>query len=118
MSLKSSPFSGVLGALIRHRGVKGCMVVGEGDGLIVDSSMQFGVDGNTFAALTASMYRKARRAAQAAGFGDATFLELDAENGRVCAVGRNDLVLVVVAEPRLNVGLVRVEMIKAAGALG
>jgi predicted regulator of Ras-like GTPase activity (Roadblock/LC7/MglB family) len=47
-----------------------------------------------------------------------TFLELHAENGRVCAVGRNDLVLVVIAEPRLNVGLVRVEMLKAAETLG
>jgi predicted regulator of Ras-like GTPase activity (Roadblock/LC7/MglB family) len=118
MSLKSSPFSGILDTLIRQRGVRGCMVVGEGDGLIVDSSMQYGVDGNTFAALTASVFRKARRAAQAAGFGDASFLELDADQGRVCAIGRNDLVLVVIAESRLNVGLVRVEMIKAAEALG
>jgi predicted regulator of Ras-like GTPase activity (Roadblock/LC7/MglB family) len=118
MSLKSSPFSGVLATLIRHRGVRGCMVVGEGDGLIVDSSMQYGVDGNTFAALTASVYKKARRAAAAAGFGDASFLELDAEHGRVCAVGRNELVLVVIAESRLNVGLVRVDMLKAAEALG
>jgi predicted regulator of Ras-like GTPase activity (Roadblock/LC7/MglB family) len=117
MTLKSSPFSGVLQALIRHRGVRGCMVVGESDGLIVDSTIQYGVDGNTFAALTASVYKKARRAAQAAGFGDATFLELDAENGRVCAVGRNDLVVVVVAESRLNVGLVRVEMLKAVESL-
>ena len=116
--MNASPFTAVLGALIRHRGVKGCLVVGEGDGIIVDSNLQIGVNGTTFAALTASLYRKARRAAQAAGFGDATFLELDAEGGRVCAVGRNDLVLVVVAEPRLNVGLVRVEMLKAAEALG
>ena len=42
----------------------------------------------------------------------------DAEHGRVCAVGRNDLVLVVVAEARVNVGLVRVEMLKAADVLG
>ena len=115
--MSGSPFAAMLGALIRHRGVKGCFVVGEGDGLIVDSQLQFGVDGATFAALTASLYRKARRAAQAAGFGDATFLELDAEQGRVCAVGRHDLVLVVVAEPRVNVGLVRVEMLKAAEGL-
>jgi predicted regulator of Ras-like GTPase activity (Roadblock/LC7/MglB family) len=107
----------MLSGLIRHRGVKGCLVVGEADGLIVDSTLQFGVNGATFAALTASLFRKARRAAQAAGFGDATFVQLDAEQGRVCAVGRNDLVLVVVAEPRVNLGLVRVDMLKAAGAL-
>lgn len=113
----SSPFSGILASLIRHRGVNGCMVVGAGDGLIVDSTLQIGMNGAPFAALTASLYRKARRAAQAAGFGDAGFLELDAEQGRVCAVGRGDLVLVVVAESRVNVGLVRVELLKAAEAL-
>ncbi|HVZ47595.1 MAG TPA: roadblock/LC7 domain-containing protein [Gemmatimonadaceae bacterium] len=112
-----TPYSAMLGGLIRHRGVKGCLVVGEADGLVVDSTLQFGVNGTTFAALTASLFRKARRAAQAAGFGDATFVQLDAEQGRVCAVGRNDLVLVVVAEPRVNLGLVRVDMLKAAGAL-
>jgi predicted regulator of Ras-like GTPase activity (Roadblock/LC7/MglB family) len=44
-------------------------------------------------------------------------LLLDAELGRVCTVGRHDLVLVVVAEPRVNLGLVLVEMLKAAEAL-
>ena len=115
--MSATPFSAILSGLIRHRGVRGCMVVGEGDGLIVDSNLQFGVNGAPFAALTASLFRKARRAARAAGFGDAAFLELEAEQGRVCAVGRNDLVLVVVAEPRVNVGLVRVDMLRAAEAL-
>lgn len=113
----SSQFRDILGALIRHRGVKGCMVVGEGDGLIVDSTLQIGVNGTTFAALTASLFRKARRAAEAAGFGDAVFLELEAEQGRVCAVGKSGLVLVIVAESRVNVGLVRVEMLKATAGL-
>ncbi len=113
----SSPYGGMLAGLIRHRGVKGCLVVGERDGLIVDSTVQFGVNAQTFAALTASLFRKARRAAQAAGFGDATFVQLEAERGRVCAVGRGDLVLVVVAEPRVNLGLVRVDMLKAAERL-
>ena len=113
----STAFTATLSGLIRHRGVKGCMVVGETDGIIVDSNLQIGVNGSTFAALTASLFRKARKAAQAAGFGDATFLELDAEHGRVCAVGRNELVLVVVAEPRVNVGLVRVDMLRARESL-
>jgi predicted regulator of Ras-like GTPase activity (Roadblock/LC7/MglB family) len=93
------------------------MVVGEADGMIVDSSLQIGVNGATFAALTASMYRKARRAAAAAGFGPTGFFELTADGGRMCAAGRNDLVIVVVAEPRVNVGLLRVEMLKALEAL-
>ena len=108
----SSPFAPLLQSLIRHRGVSGCMVVGETDGMIVDSSLQIGVNGDSLAALTASLYRKARRAAAAAGFGEAGFFELDAEGGRVCAAGRNELVIVVVAGPRANVGLLRVEMLK------
>ena len=109
----SSPFTGLLSTLIRHRGVTGCMIVGEADGMIVDSSLQIGMNGDAFAALTASLYRKAQRAAQAAGFGETGFFELVADGGRMCAAGRNDLVIVVVAEPRVNVGLLRVEMLKA-----
>jgi predicted regulator of Ras-like GTPase activity (Roadblock/LC7/MglB family) len=112
----STPFSSILATLTRHRGVTGCMIVGEGDGMIVDSSLQIGVNGEAFAALTASLYRKARRAAGAAGFGETGFFELDADGGRMCAAGRNELVIVVVAEPRVNVGLLRVEMLKALEA--
>lgn len=108
-----SPFEGVLGALIRHRGVTGAIVVSEADGIIVDSTLQIGVKGKAVAALAASLYRKARQAAQAAGFGDAGFLQLEAARGRVCALGRNDLVLVAVADADANVGLIRVEMLRA-----
>jgi predicted regulator of Ras-like GTPase activity (Roadblock/LC7/MglB family) len=45
--------------------------------------------------------------------GDASLLQLEAEKGRVCAVGRDGLVLIAVAEPRVNLGLLRVELLKA-----
>ena len=109
----TSPFVALLSSLIRHRGVSGCMVVGELDGLIIDSHLHVGVDGNALAALAASLYRRARKASAAAGFGETGFFELDAERGRVCAAGRNELVLLVVAETRVNVGLIRVEMLRA-----
>jgi predicted regulator of Ras-like GTPase activity (Roadblock/LC7/MglB family) len=81
--------------------------------MIVEANLQIGVNGNAFAALSASLYRKARRSAAAAGFGEAGFFELTADGGRVCAVGRNDLVLVVIGEPNVNVGIIRVEMLRA-----
>ena len=113
-----SPFGDALAALVRQRGVSGSMVVSEADGIIVDSNLAIGVDGPVFAALAASLYRKARLASAAAGLGEAAFLQLEAERGRVCAVGRNDLVLVTIAESRANVGLIRVEMLRAVEALG
>lgn len=115
-----SPFSEMLGALIRQRGVVGSMIVSESDGIIVDSNLQIGVKGTTVAALAASLYRKARLSSTAAGLGDAAFLQLEAERGRVFALGRGDLVLITVAESRANIGLIRVAMLRAleGGGLG
>ncbi len=61
------------------------------------------------------MYRKARLSADAAWLGAVAFLQLDAERGRICAVGggTSDLVIVVVADATANVGLIRVELLKA-----
>lgn len=113
----SSPFAALTEAMIRQRGVLGAMVVGLDDGLIVESTLQIGVNGNAFSALTASLYRKARRSARAAGFGETSFFELSAEQGRVCAAGGQELALVVVCEAKVNVGLLRVELLRLAGQL-
>lgn len=118
--MRNSPFSELLGALVRQRGVTAALVVSEADGLIVDSQVSVGMRGEVVAALSASLYRRARLAAQAAGYGETTVLQLEAEQGRICAVGRNDLVLVAVTELGSNIGLVRMEMLKGlqGGALG
>ena len=115
--MSSGPFAGLLAEITRVRGVSGCMIVAEADGLIVGSVLEASMRGPAVAALAASLYRKARLAAQAAGFGAAAFMQLEAEQGRVCAVGRGGLVLVAVAEPRANVGLIRVELLRAAEGL-
>ena len=112
-----SSLRGVVERLSRHRGVRASLIVSENDGLVVDSSLRFGEDGERVAALAASIYRKARLSAGAAHLGAVSFLQLDADRGRLCAVGRDDLVLVVVAEPSANVGLIRVELFKALETL-
>lgn len=112
-----SSLRGVVEKLSRQRGVRASLIVSEIDGLVVDSSLRFGEDGERVAALAASIYRKARLSAGAAHLGAVSFLQLDADRGRLCAVGRDDLVLVVVAEPSANVGLIRVELFKALETL-
>ena len=110
----TGPYASVLESLSRQRGVRASLIVSENDGLVVDASLRFGQDGDRVAALAASLYRKARLSARAARLGAVSFLQLDAEHGRVCAVGgRSDLVIVVVAEATANVGLIRVELLKA-----
>ena len=66
--------------------------------------------------LPADLVRHAQLA-EAAGFGTVRFFELEAEQGRVIAVGRNGLVIVAVADARVNLGLVRVELLRAAEGL-
>jgi predicted regulator of Ras-like GTPase activity (Roadblock/LC7/MglB family) len=110
-------FAAVLDSLIRQRGVTAALVVSERDGITIDSNLQIGQSGDRVAALAAFLYRRARLAARAAGMGAVSFMQLEAPAGRICAVGGGSLVLVVVAESSVNVGLVRVELLRAVDVL-
>ena len=115
--LPPTPFTAILDALTRLRGVRASLVVAAADGIAIDSNLQIGQDGSRVAALAASLYRKARKSAAAAGFGGTGFMQLEAEQGRLCLLGGDEVVLVVVAQRDANVGLIRVEMLKAAESL-
>ena len=112
-----TPFTPILDALTRQRGVRASLVVDANDGIAIDSNLQFGDDGNKVAALAASLYRKAAQSAHAAGLGATGFMQLESETGRVCILGGAALVLVVVAEKDANIGLVRMQMRRAAESL-
>ena len=113
----TTPFTPILDSLTRLRGVRASLVVAADDGISIDSNLQIGQDGSRVAALAASLYRKARKSAAAAGFGGTGFMQLEAERGRLCLLGGEEVVLVVVAQRDANVGLIRVEMLKAAEKL-
>jgi len=113
----SAPYAALLHQLTTQRGVRASLIVSEGDGLVVDANLRVGEDGDRVAALVASVYRKARRSSRAAQLGGVAFLELEAERGRICAAGRGDLVVVVLAEVGANVGLMRVQLMKAVESL-
>jgi predicted regulator of Ras-like GTPase activity (Roadblock/LC7/MglB family) len=115
--MTARPFESILDGLTRQRWVTAALVVSEQDGIVVESNLQIGQSGDRMAALAASLYRKARLSAKAAGLGAVSFMQLQAPNGRICAVGAGDLVLVVVGAPAVNVGLVRVELLRAVGDL-
>ena len=110
----TSPFSSALDALTRLKGVRATLAVSAVDGVAIDSNLQIGQDGSRVAALAASLYRKARKSALAAGLGQTGFMQLEAEDGRLCLLGGDEVVLVVVARREANVGLIRVEMLRQA----
>ena len=113
----SSPFRPMLENLARQRGVTAALVVSERDGIVVDSHLHLGVAADRVAALAAQLYRKARLSARAAGMGAVSFMQMEAPAGRLCAVGQGDLVLVVIAASVVNLGLIRVEMLRAVAEL-
>ncbi len=106
-----------LASLTRHRGVFGALVADADHGLVVEATVQHGVSADAIAALAASLYRKAQLSSRAAGLGDVSLLRLEAGGGQLCAIGCGEVVLVVVAEARTNVGLLRAEMHRAAERL-
>ena len=108
-------FRRLLDHLTRVRGVRGALLVAGEDGLVVAEAVMEGVRGNAVAALTGSLARRMRRAADAAGVGLPQFVHLQATDGAVCAVPAADGTLIVaIADAQVNVGLLRLALLKVA----
>ena len=113
----STPFTPILQGIARQRGVSAVLIASEEDGIVVDAHMHVGMAEDRVAALAAMLYRKARLSALAAGMGRTSFMQLEAPRGRICAVSAGELVLIVVAAPTINVGMVRLEMLRSVAAV-
>jgi predicted regulator of Ras-like GTPase activity (Roadblock/LC7/MglB family) len=108
----------VLDLVTRVRGVRGAMLVASDDGLVVAEQLMEGIKGPAVAALAASLGNRLRRAMEAAGVGSSPFWHLQCEQGALLVVPAAAGVLVVaVAEPDVNVGLVRLELLRAGQAV-
>ncbi|HEX8394708.1 MAG TPA: hypothetical protein VF665_20345 [Longimicrobium sp.] len=116
-----SAYRDMLHRVNRIPGVRGSMIVAVEDGLIVEEDLMVGVPGPAAAALVASLYRRARRSVATAEFGSAAYMQVEGDDGLLFAAAPpqlGDLLLVVIADIRVNVGLVRLEAQKVVEALG
>lgn len=108
-----------LEAVTRVRGVRGAMIVSAEEGLVVAESSMEGIDGAAVAALTAGVVARLARATEAAGRAMPGFVHLRAAGGGLMAVPvPGDLLVVAVTDPDVNVGLVRLELRRAAEQVG
>lgn len=115
----SSRFREGLDTITRVRGVRGAMLVAGDDGLVVAESLMEGVRGNAVAALAASLAKRFLRASETAACGRPQFIHMQASTGSLLAAPvPNGMLLVVVAEADINVGLARLEMLRAAEVVG
>ncbi len=111
----SATLERALDRLARVRGVRGSMFVSADDGIVVSELLMEGVNGRVLAAFAAALARKAGGAAAATGAGRVRFLQMDAAGGTLLVAGApRDLLVVVLAERQVNVGLCRLEMMRAA----
>ena len=108
-----------LDLVTRVRGVRGAMLVSGDDGIVVAEQLMEGIKGAAVAALASSLAARLRRAMEAAGVGASLFWHLQCDQGGLLVVPAPSGVLIVaVAEPDVNVGLVRLELLRAIDAAG
>ena len=108
-------FRRLLDQVTRVRGVRGALLVAGEDGLVVAEAVMENVRTNAVAALVGSLVRRMRRTADAAGIGFPQFIHLQATHGAICAVPAADGTLVVaIADPDVNIGLLRLALLKVA----
>jgi predicted regulator of Ras-like GTPase activity (Roadblock/LC7/MglB family) len=113
----SDALAQALDRIARVRGVRGSMWVSAEDGIPVAQLLMEGVKGKAVAALAASLARKVAGAAAATGAGKVRFVQMEAVGGTLLvASAARDLLLVVLADGRVNLGLARLEMMRAAEA--
>jgi predicted regulator of Ras-like GTPase activity (Roadblock/LC7/MglB family) len=111
----STGLDAALDRICRVRGVRGAMFVAADDGIVVSQLLMEGVSGKALAALAGALSRKVGGAAAATGAGRVRFLQLDAAMGTLLvATAPDELLVVALAEPQVNVGLCRLEMMRAA----
>jgi len=107
-----------LDLVTRVRGVRGAMIVSADDGLVVAEQLMEGIQGSAVAALEAGLAGRLRRAMEAAGIGASVFWHLQADQGTLLVVpAASGMLVVAVAEPDVNIGLVRLELLRAGEAI-
>ena len=107
-----------LDRISRVRGMRGSMWVSADDGIPVAQLLMEGVPGKAIAALAASLVRKVSGTAGAVGAGKVRFVQMEAAGGTLLvALAPPDLLVVALADSRVNIGLARLEMMRAALAV-
>ncbi|MFI5280147.1 MAG: roadblock/LC7 domain-containing protein [Gemmatimonadales bacterium] len=112
-------FTRALDLVTRVRGVRGALLVSPADGLVVAEQLMEDVKGAALAALAGSLATRLGRAMHAAGIGASVFWHLQCSEGALLVVPAASGVLVVaIAQPEVNVGLARLELLRAAELVG
>ena len=116
-SSKKEKLNKILAELKAAGDVEGAAVVTR-DGLLIAKDLESGINAETFSAMAATMTGAAETAVSELKKGLVERVIAEAKDGKLISVGAGaSVVLVTLVSPRANIGLVLVEMGKAAKAI-
>ena len=114
---KKERLSGSLAALAGAGGIEGAAVITR-DGLLIVSNLADNVDAETFAAMSAAMMGAAETAVSELGKEAPERVVIESRRTKLlCAGAGKEAILVVVARPDTNLGLVLVSLKKTAAKI-
>ncbi len=102
--------------LLRVDGVVGSLLVGK-DGLVIASTLLDPEDAEILGAMSAAVYGEVDKATKRIGVGSLSDAIINAQDGAVLLQESHDLILVVITQRTVNLGLVKMEMRKAAARI-
>lgn len=115
--MNTSAVPRLLTRLTGMTGVAGAMVVDAEVGVSVAAELATGVEETALAAMSGALYSRTADASRSAGMGALRTLQLEAGDGHLVMAGAGPLLVVVLAGPSAPLGLLRVEVHRAAGEL-
>jgi len=105
----------LLAELTPVHGVRGALIVSREDGLVVADALMEDVDGKAVAALTASLADRMAGVTRALGQPEPVVWQLEGSEGVLLAAPvAAGLLVVAVASPEVNVGELRLRVLRAA----
>jgi predicted regulator of Ras-like GTPase activity (Roadblock/LC7/MglB family) len=99
--------------LIRVDGVIGSLLVGR-DGLVIASTLLDDEDAEVLGAMSAAVFGEIDKATKRIGIGILVDAIIDAKDGSILLLESRDVILTVVTQRMVNLGLVKMEMRRAA----
>ena len=88
------------------------------DGLLIASDLGESIEGDTFAAMSAAMQGAAETAAHELKQGNLKQIIIDAEEGKIITISSGKkAILVILANPNINLGLALLELGRASGKI-
>jgi uncharacterized protein len=99
--------------LLRVEGVIGSLLVGK-DGLVVASTLLDTDDAEVLGAMSAAVYGEIDKSTKRIGVGTLVDAIIDAQDGSILLLEAKDLILVVITQRMVNLGLIKMEMRRAA----